>query len=149
VPVGETTNFISDDVDCSDGRAITQHRHRENASPLTGQGDFAGVLPVGQHILDLRDLACEDRPARGLVGLRRSWIHFPKDLDRLRRKIMVGDDMDQLAVKPVHSTNMGVAETHSVDDDRVEDGLEVKARVADDFEDFGAQTMRSRGSVTA
>src|SRR5262244_181755 len=27
---------------------------------------------------------------------------------------------------------------HSVDDDRVEDGLEVKARVADDFEDFGA-----------
>jgi hypothetical protein len=32
---------------------------------------------------------------------------------------------------------MGVAETHSVDDDRVEDGLEVKARVADDFEDFG------------
>jgi hypothetical protein len=51
---------------------------------------------------------------------------------------MVGDDMDQLAVKPVHSSNMGVAETHSVDDDRVEDGLEVKARVADDFEDFGA-----------
>jgi hypothetical protein len=46
---------------------------------------------------------------------------------------MERDDMYQLAVKPVHSAHMRVAETHSIDDNRVEDRLEVKARVADDL----------------
>src|SRR5262249_26060032 len=123
---------------CSDGRAITQHRHREDASPLTGQRNFARVLPISQHVLNLRHLTGEDRPARGLVRLRGSRIHPLKDLDRLWRKIMLGDDMDQLAVKPEHSTNMGVAETHTVDDDRVEYRLQVESRTAEDFEDFGS-----------
>src|SRR5262249_7341235 len=137
VPVGETTNFISGDDNCSDGHAITEHRHRKNTPPTTRHRNFACVLRISQHVLNLRHLAGEDRSTGRLVRLRGSPIHPLHDFDHLGRKMMEGDDMNQVAIKPVHRAHTRVAETHSVYDDRVEDRLEVKARVADDFKDFG------------
>src|SRR5262249_41343903 len=72
-------------------------------------------------------------------------IHPLKAPDRLWRKIMVGDDMNQLAIEPVHRTHVCVAETHSVDDDRVEYGLQVEGRTAENFEDFsGGRLLLAR-----
>src|SRR5262245_15323393 len=138
MPGGETTNFISGDDDCSDGSAIAEHRNCENASPLTGHRNFARVLPISEHVLNLRHLTGENCPTRGLIRLRGSRIHPPKDFDRLQRKIVVGDDMYQPAIEPMHRAQMRVAETHSVDDDRVEYRLQVESRTAEDFENFGS-----------
>src|SRR5262249_61206241 len=79
----------------------------------------------------------QDLRARGLVGWGGPGIHPRKDLNRLWWKIMVGDDMNQPAIEPVHRPHMCVAQPHSVDDDRVEYGLQVEGRTAENFEDFG------------
>ena len=89
----------------------------EDTAPLTCHGDFARVVPVAQHILNLRDLAREDHPARGLVRLRGPWIHLPEHLNRLRWEIVMGDNRHKFAIKSVHSPHMRTTETHCVDCD--------------------------------
>jgi hypothetical protein len=69
VPLGEATGLTSGNDDCSNWSVITEHRDRENASPPTSNRDFARVLRISRHVLDLRDRAREDRSARGLVNL--------------------------------------------------------------------------------
>jgi hypothetical protein len=94
VPLGEATGFTSGNDDCSDGIAITEHRNSENTSPPTSNRDFARVLWISRHVLDLRDRAREDCPARRLVNLRGPWIHSAEDFDRLWRKVMKGYDIN-------------------------------------------------------
>ena len=136
VPFGEGTDLIAGDENRSDRCAIAQHRHRKDASPSARLGEVTRVLQISQHVLDLDDLAREDRPPRSLIGLRWPRIHALQDCDRLRRIIVMSDEVHQLAVEPVHRAHARPAKAHRVGDDGIEHRLNIGLRSADHSQDF-------------
>ncbi len=145
VTVGKGTGFASGDDDRADGRAISEHRHREDASPASGERDFPWIHRVSEHVLDLRHCASEDRPSRGVVGLRRSRIHLPQYREHLWRVIVVGDEVHQLAVEPVRRAHACAAQAHRAGDDRVENRLHVGRRARDDAQDLARRRLLFQG----
>jgi hypothetical protein len=83
-----------------------------------------------------QDRACVDRTTPGLH--RKCGAH-----GRLafRRRAVVADQMQQLAVETRGGTQARPAQQPGSLGDRVEDGLHVRRRVGDDFQDFGRRGL--------
>src|SRR6516225_7705457 len=92
------TGFIAGDDDRADRRASAQHRHREDAPPIAGVRDFLAVGWISERVLDLGYRPSENRAARGLVGLRRSWMRPIEGLQHLGRAVVVGYQFHQLTI---------------------------------------------------
>src|SRR4029453_7620757 len=63
------------------------------------------------------------------------------DLEDFRRIVVVGDEVYQLAIEPIHGAHAGAAETYRVGHDGVEDRLDIGRRARDDPEDLAGRRL--------
>jgi hypothetical protein len=52
-------------------------------------------------------------------------MHGPKDFEHVRRVIVIGDEMHECPVEPVHRTHPAAAQPYGASNNGVEDGLDV------------------------
>ena len=86
------------------------------------------ILLVSEHVLDLCDGSSEDSPTGGLIRLRGPRVHLPQHLEHLGQVVVMGDEVHQLAIEPVHCAHARAAEAYRAGHDGVEDGLHIGGR---------------------
>ena len=64
---------------------------------------------------------------------------------RLRREVVMRDDMDEVPIVAIGHTEQGVAERHGASQDGVVHRLEVGWRAADDSEDLAGRGLLVQG----
>ena len=84
--------------DGADRDIVAQHRHDQNAAIARGALQFA-VAAGDQHIRLVHDAALADRDRDQVWACERRWIGFAHRRHRFRRELIVGDQMDLLAVR--------------------------------------------------
>jgi hypothetical protein len=130
--------------DRPDGAALAEHGHREQAPEAAGQRDDGlHQLAVGQRVLDLDDGTCQDR-ARGGQPAVRAWSHWKQVaecLERLRRVVVMGGEVQQLPVEAEHGAEQPVAQAHGAPHNGVKDWLCVGPRAGDEVQNLGGRRL--------
>src|SRR5262249_25520703 len=126
VAVGKGTRFGSLDDDRANGRAVAQHRHCEDASPVASARNLPPIRWISENVFDLHAGPREDRPTRGLVGLWGPRVDLAKSLELLWPIIVIGAQMHELAVELLHAPHLRATEAHRAGRDGVEHGLDVR-----------------------
>jgi putative tryptophan/tyrosine transport system substrate-binding protein len=125
------TWIIAGDDDRADRRARAHHWHREDATPIAGLREFVMVGWISQRILDLSHRSSQNRAARGLIRLRRSWMRPIESLQDLRGAVVMGHQFHQLTIEREDRTHAPPTEAHRVGNNGVEHGLDIGRRPAD------------------
>src|SRR5215831_15511084 len=115
--------------DKADGTTLPQHGDEEAASPADRAAQSSMLvlwIEVDIGYVDNRTL--EDRPAgkEGPGWARREYAM--RRLESLRSVVVLGDQMEQLAIEPIERAEESAAQPHRAADDRVEDRLGVGRR---------------------
>ena len=137
------------DPDGSDGVPLPEHRDRQDVpiahrsgEPSRRQGDLGVVLDV-RHV---NDRPIEDRSGDHAVPTGSQRIHAPEQVGSLGRDALVmGDDVDQVAIEPEDRREHATTQPHHALDDGVEDRLDVGGRARDDPEDLAGRGLLLEG----
>src|SRR5262245_28262073 len=87
----EQSNLGTWNSDRTDRMAVTQHRHRQDASIRHHLGETQDtIVAIRQHIRDLNDGAAQDCASRSRVLAGRSRKHSLKGFQPFRRETMTG-----------------------------------------------------------
>jgi hypothetical protein len=109
------------------------------------------VFRIEFDVRDLDDGAVEDRPG---ITAGPAWARRPDTMRFVQRfggEVVLGDEVDELAVKPKERAEDPVAQPDGVSDDRVEDRLHVRLGPADHPQDLagGRLLLELKGTQTS
>ena len=124
--VGEPPGLPSCDGDSTDRRPVAQHRHRHHAP----RADRHGYAPASARPLDVcfsilgeGDAGVEHGAARSVRPARRHRVHRLVGCPCLRIEVVVCDEMDDIALQPIHDPKNATAESHGAVSDGIKDWL--------------------------
>src|SRR5712691_692538 len=123
--------------DDTDGRTFPPHWYEEAASIANrARHHLILVFRIDLHVGYVGNRAIQDCPARPAApaGARREYAM--RRLEGFGSVVVLGDQMEQLAVEPIERAEESVAQSHGTSDNRVEDRLHVGLRLADDAQDL-------------
>jgi hypothetical protein len=101
------------------------------------------MIRIDFHIGYVDDLALKDR-AGGTQGPAEACrINTPSLLKGVGSVVVLGDEMEKLAIEPKKRAEDPVAQCHRASHDGVEDGLHIGWRAADDAQDLGSCCLAS------
>src|SRR5262245_12178741 len=118
----------------------TESRFRLPMLPTETDGGRRNVRVVLE-IRDMDDGPLQDATCDEAVPTRAHRIDALNLLERRRRKVMVRRELDDLPVKTHHGAVERPAEGDRAPGDRVEDGLDVRLRLADDLENVAGRCL--------
>src|SRR5215470_6724154 len=142
------------------GPAPERHRNDADGSTLPQHGDDEGASPAdraGQRLMlkfridftigYVDNGALEDRPPCSEGPGRACREYAMRRLEGFGGEVVLGDQMEQLAVKLIDPAEEPVAQGHGASDDGVEDRLHVGRRAADHPKDFGGRRQVAVASL--
>src|SRR5215813_10229758 len=136
----ERSNLGTWNSDRTDRMAVTQHRHRQDASIRHHLGETQDtIVAIRQHIRDLNDGAAQDCASRSRVLAGRSRKHSLNGFQPFRRETMTGAKAEKVVIEPGHEGKLASTQPHGAFGDGIEHRLHVSRRSRDD-----AQNLRAR-----
>src|SRR5262245_32076810 len=152
--VGEQPGLSAGDRNAPNGTAVSQYRDAYGTAIAADRCHRAkGVVGVRVNIRDLRDTSLKYRASRHAAPTWRRGKCTSVDLEHIGGEAVVRHKVEEMTVKPVDKTVLGVAEPRRALGDHVEYRLDVSQRAADNvehvagcclvFESF-AQFLRAR-----
>src|SRR5215470_7182459 len=115
---------------------LTEHRHDEDTAPTDHPGDCRIlVLRIELDVRDVDDRAVEDGPPGDERAGRAGGIDAMKLGETLGADVVLGGEVDSLAIEPKGRAEDPVAQVHGTPDDRVKDRLHVGGRATDHAQD--------------
>jgi hypothetical protein len=136
---GECSYLGTRNCDRADGIAVTQHRHRHDASighrlgKIQGQGGIGGIR---KHIWDLHYAAVQDCASCSRVIASWSRKHSLKAFESFRCKTMTGSKAKKFVVESHHEGKPPLAYPRRVLRDGIEHWLNIVRRDRDDAQNF-------------
>src|SRR5262249_19931582 len=152
--VGEQPGLSAGDRNAPNGTAVSQYRDAYGTAIAADRCHRAkGVVGVRVNIRDLRDTSLKYRASRHADPTWRRGKCTSVDLEHIGGEAVVRHKVEEMTVKPVDKTVLGVAEPRRALGDHVKYRLDVSQRAADNvehvagcclvFESF-AQFLRAR-----
>ena len=129
------------DPDHADRAAFARHRHRHHAPPAAARGNLTAILGVGEGVVYMNHGATEYRPPRRLLTARAHRVHAAQELEDIGRQVVVGDQMNELAIETEDGAEERTAEHNRVAGDRVEDLLDARLGLIDDAQDLARRRL--------
>src|SRR5262249_15473583 len=134
---GKGLYSLAPESDHADRHILPQERHAQRSSSLSEAGRFRyGVFWVGGYVLDVDDPAFEGNAAGDSPTAWRN-RHILEECLVLGRESKVGRQPIDLPFATQNQGHFGVAEMRGGLDERVENGLQLGNRAADDLEHVG------------
>jgi len=123
--------------DGADRSPLTEHRYDEDTAPTDHPGDCRIlVLWIELDVRNVDDRAVEDGPPGDERAGRARGIDATKLRETLGADVVLGGEVDSLAIESKGCAENPVAQVHGTPDDRVEDRLHVGGRARDDLENL-------------
>src|SRR5215469_10192631 len=117
--------------------AVTQHRHRQDASIFHGLGKTqVAIGGIRQHIWDLHDGAAQDCASCSRVLASWPRKHPPKGFKPFGCEAMRGTKAKMLVVESPHEGKLPLAYPRRVFRDGIKYWLDIMRRDRDDAQDF-------------
>src|SRR5262249_809037 len=143
--VGERPHRGAQKRDDADWGTLSQERDTEHGSkPRKLDGLGPGIFRVRQDVGDVNHLAFERSSACERSSTQRNRILFLV-FDELAGKSMTGGKMKKIAPALKNECKIGLAQRHRRLHERVEHGLQVEGRSADDLEHVGGRGLLLQG----
>src|SRR6202040_822538 len=122
--VGEWSDMLTGNGDCSNRIPVTQHRHGQYAAITHRLGESAtksSVAGIDEHIRNMHYGAAHDCASRSRFLVSPSWKTLREHLQPLRRKTMTRTKAEDIFVDVYHERKLATAQPHRSFGDGIED----------------------------
>ena len=142
LPVREQAHLGARDRNAPDGNVVAQYRDGHGTA-ITGDRRHLGeaVFGIRAHIRNLHNPSLEDCARRHAAPVWRRGICAAVELQHLRGKAAVRDEVQKLAIKAIDKAELGLAQSRCAFGDHVEHRLGVRHRAGNDTQHLGRRGL--------